>query len=487
MNDYRLPNLKEAARRQRDPEHIARDLFTMPEEYRTLGEGKRYYILTHGCQANERDSETMAGMLEGMGYQKASSYAESDLILVNTCAVRQNAEEKVYGELGAFLEYKRKKPEMLIGMCGCMAQEERSVQDVLKKYPQVDLIFGTHNLHRLPALLAETMKTGKKVVEIYSREGEVVEDLPSHRNSRHKAWVNIMYGCDKFCTYCIVPYTRGKERSRRIGDILAELKELKAQNYREICLLGQNVNAYGLDLGHAHGFAQLLQAASEVGFERIRFMTPHPHNFDQECIDVLAAHENLMPYIHLPVQSGSDRILKKMNRSYSREEYLDLFDRIREKIPQASFSTDIIVGFPNETDEDFADTLSLYDHCQFDSAFTFIYSPRGGTPAARMEDLTPREVKEERLQILNEKVGYYAHERNAAFLNREVIVLCDGSSKKKKEIFAGYTPENKLVNFKGENIHAGDLVKVRITETHSYSLNGEAVEIISPFPYNISE
>lgn len=484
MKNYQLPSLKKAARRSRKAEAVEHDVFALSPESKNFGRGLYYFIVTHGCQANERDSEIMGGILREMGYRLAKDILSADLILINTCAIRQNAEERVFGELGALLKYKKENPHVIIGLCGCMAQEEKTVEAVLRKYPQVNLIFGTHNLYRLPELLIECKKSGEKVVEIYSQEGEIIEKLPSKRNSIHKAWVNIMYGCDKFCTYCIVPYTRGKERSRRIYDIIDEIKKLKAQNYREVCLLGQNVNAYGLDIGMEHGFAELLEAVAKTGIERIRFMTPHPRNFDQETIDVMAKYENIMPAVHLPVQSGSNRILQSMKRSYTREEYLDLFKRLKEKIPGLSVTSDIIVGFPNETEEDFQETLSLYDICCYDAAYTFIYSPRIGTPAAKMCDKETLATKEAHLQILNQKVTEYAKQKNESFIGKEVLVLCDGLSRKNSQVYAGYTPENKLVNFTGKNIMVGDIVKVRIDEARSFSLLGTAIEIILPFSYN---
>lgn len=475
MNDYKLPSLRQAAHRSREVV-IEDNLFVLPEELKTLGSGKKYYIRTHGCQANERDSETMSGILQDMGYTPAEDPAEADLILINTCAIRENAEKKVLGEFGFFKDYKRRNPDLLLAMSGCMAQEEKTVDEILKKYPQVDLIFGTHNIYRLPLLLEKAVKEKKRVVEVFSKQGEVIENLPASRVLDHKAWVNIMYGCDKFCTYCIVPYTRGKERSRRMGEIVEEVRQLKEQGYKEVTLLGQNVNAYGLDLGMKNGFAQLLEEVAKTEIPRIRFTTPHPRNFDEEAVAMLAKYPNIMPAFHLPVQSGSNRVLKAMNRSYTRETYLDLFDRIKASVPNASFTTDIIVGFPNETDEEFEETLTLYDRCAFDNAFTFIYSPRNGTPAAKIEDYTPAEVKEERLRRLNEKVTYYAKKHNLEYQDRIVEVLTDGPSKKRSDIYAGYTKENKLVNFEGKDLQPGDLVLVKITECHNFSLNGVAIE-----------
>ena len=477
--DYVLPSIREAAQRRKgdiDTRH-----FSLSEDMKGIGEGKRYYIRTHGCQANQRDSESMAGILESMGYEAVDNAEEADVILINTCAVRQNAEEKVYGEIGALKKFKREKEDLIIGVCGCMAQEEESVKTIVEKYPQVDIVFGTHNITSLATLLKEVSESRKRKVEVYSKMGEIYESVPVTRFQSHKAWVNVMYGCDKFCTYCIVPYTRGKERSRKKEDILEEVRDLLSSGYREICLLGQNVNAYGKDLDDPEGFGGLLEEVAEAGMPRIRFMTSHPWDFDDRMILAMKRHPNIMPYLHLPLQSGDDEILKRMNRRYTADEYKDLFDKLRRELPHYAFTTDIIVGFPDESDEAFRRTLDMVDHCRYDNAFTFIYSPRIGTPAARMKDDIPREVKEERLQILNQKVAHYANLNNQKYLGQVVEVLADGPSKRNSEVFSGYTPENKLVNFTGKDIQAGDLVKVKITEVMSFSLKGEAIEKVLIF------
>jgi len=472
--DYILPSLNDARRRNKE---VSKNVsFIMDDSYKGLGEGKHYYIITHGCQANQRDSETMAGLLDQMGYSMCDDEKKADVIIVNTCAVRQGAEEKVLGEIGALKRLKTLNPDLIIALGGCMAQEEESVRTIMEKYRQVDIIFGTHNISSLPKLLYEVITTRTRKIEVFSGMGEVVESLPVTRFMSHKAWVNIMYGCDKFCSYCIVPYTRGKERSRQKEDIIYEVEELVKQGYKEVCLLGQNVNAYGKDLHIDYTFGDLLSDVAKTGIDRIRFMTSHPWDFDDTMIRSIKENKNIMPYIHLPIQSGNTGILKKMNRRYTREEYLALFDKLKEQLPGYSFTTDIIVGFPNESDEAFEDTLSAYDHCQFDNAFTFIYSKREGTPAAAMEDLIDRSVKEERLQRLNEKVAYYANKKNQRFKDSIVEVLVDGVSKRNSNVYSGYTPENKLVNFTGEDIHTGDIVKVKITEVMSFSLNGVKVD-----------
>ena len=473
--DYILPDIKEA-RRRNNTEKIERLSFDIDEKFKGLGKDKKYLIKTHGCQANFRDSETIAGLLDNLGYKSCDNEEDADIILINTCAVREGAEDKVFGEVGALKRLKKDNPSLLIGICGCMAQEEKTVTTLLEKYHQVDIIFGTHNITSLPKMIYDIYQSNKKrAIEVYSKQGEVIENVPVTRLSSHKAYVNIMYGCDKFCTYCIVPYTRGKERSRLLEDVVKEVQELKDNGYKEVCLLGQNVNAYGKDLKLGYGFGDLLDKVAKTGIKRVRFMTSHPWDFNDEMIDAIANNPNICPYIHLPVQSGSNQILKKMNRRYTIDEYKALFDKLNSRLKNFAYTTDIIVGFPNETDDDFKDTLDIVDYCKYDNAYTFIYSKRSGTPAANMEDSTPREVKEARLQELNKKVTYYANLKNQRFKDQIVEVLVDGKSKKNDEVYSGYTLENKLVNFKGEGIEIGDLVNVKITECMSFSLNGELV------------
>ena len=474
MPDNVLPSLENA--RKRDKEVSKKLSFSLDDKYKSIGNDKKYHIITHGCQANQRDPETMAGILDSLGYQSSDNTDDADVIIINTCAVRQGAEEKVLGEIGALKRLKKNNPDLIIGIGGCMAQEEETVKLIIDKYKQVDIIFGTHNITSLPKLLFDVYETKKRKVEVFSKMGEIIESVPATRFMSHKAWVNIMYGCDKFCTYCIVPYTRGKERSRYKEDIIFEIEELIKQGYKEICLLGQNVNAYGKDLDIDYAFADLLNDVAKTGIPRIRFMTSHPWDFNDDMINAIKNNPNIMPYIHLPIQSGNTQILKKMNRRYTREEYFELFDKLRKELPDFAFTTDIIVGFPNESDEAFEDTLSAVDHCKYDNAFTFIYSKRSGTPAASFEDTVDQKTKEERLQRLNQKVAYYANMNNQKFKDKIVEVLVDGFSKRNSEIYSGYTKENKLVNFKGHDICTGDLVNVRITEVHSFSLNGELVD-----------
>ncbi|MBR5341518.1 MAG: tRNA (N6-isopentenyl adenosine(37)-C2)-methylthiotransferase MiaB [Erysipelotrichaceae bacterium] len=472
--DYKLPSLNDA--RKRNKEVSEKLSFVLEEQYKDLGKDKKYFLVTHGCQANQRDSETIAGILDEMGYTPSEDEEKADLIIINTCAVRQGAEEKVLGEIGALKRLKTANSDLIIGMCGCMAQEEKTVSLIMEKYRQVDIIFGTHNITSLPKLLYEVNTTRTRKIEVFSKMGEIIESVPVTRFMSHKAWVNIMYGCDKFCTYCIVPYTRGKERSRYKEDIIFEVEELVKQGYKEVCLLGQNVNAYGKDLHNDYTFGNLLNDVAKTGIARIRFMTSHPWDFDDTMIEAIKNNSNIMPYIHLPIQSGNTGILKKMNRRYSREEYFELYDKLKRELPGFAFTTDIIVGFPNESDEAFEDTMSAVEHCEYDNAFTFIYSKREGTPAANMEDTIDRKTKEERLQRLNERVAFYANKNNQRFKDQIVEVLVDGLSKRNSNVYSGYTPENKLVNFTANNVKTGDLVKVKITEVMSFSLNGECIE-----------
>ena len=479
MKDYseyfKGPSLKDAKHRGKDEIHHIDDAYEIPADMVGIGKGQKYFIQTYGCQANERDSETLAGILESMGYQPTDEIKDAQVVLLNTCAIRENAEEKVFGKIGYLKKVKRTNPNIIFGICGCMAQEEVVVQKILEKHPQVDLIFGTHNIHRLPVLLKQAMLEKEMVLEVWSKEGDVIENLPSHRAHPYKAWVNIMYGCNKFCTYCIVPYTRGKERSRLKEEIIAEVNDLKEHGYQEITLLGQNVNSYGKDFDNGYTFASLLEDVAKTGIPRIRFTTSHPWDFSDEMIDVIARYDNIMPFIHLPVQSGDDEILKIMGRRYTNAQYLTLFHKIKERMPECAISTDIIVGFPNESEGQFQHTLDLVKECQFDNAFTFIYSPREGTPAARMADSVSLEVKQRRLAELNACWNQYAHVKNEAYLGKVVKVLVDGASKKKANVWSGYTETNKLVNFTGEHVTAGDIVKVKITACKTFSLDGEQI------------
>ncbi|MDB4867056.1 MAG: miaB, partial [Cohnella sp.] len=384
----------------------------VPDELKTLGHGKKYLIYTYGCQMNEHDTEVIRGLFEEMGYIATEDRREADVILFNTCAVRENAEDKVFGELGHMKVLKQEKPELILGVCGCMSQEASVVNRIMKSHSFVDLIFGTHNIHRLPFLLQEAHFGKEMVIEVWSKEGDIIENLPKKREGL-QAWINIMYGCDKFCTYCIVPYTRGKERSRLPEDVIAEVRELARQGFKEITLLGQNVNAYGKDFtDREYRFGDLMDDIRKIDVPRVRFTTSHPRDFDDHLIEVLAKGGNLVEHIHLPVQSGSTEILKRMSRKYSRELFLDLVARIRTAMPNAVLTTDIIVGFPGETEEQFEETLTLVREARISSAYTFIYSPREGTPAAEMADDVAYEVKQKRLARLNEVIAELSLESN---------------------------------------------------------------------------
>ncbi|WP_077621896.1 tRNA (N6-isopentenyl adenosine(37)-C2)-methylthiotransferase MiaB [Sediminibacillus massiliensis] len=473
---YEPPNLKKAKKRRREDVQIHYD-YNVPDDMKNIGKDKKFLIRTYGCQMNEHDTEVMAGLLTDMGYQSTNEAKEADIILLNTCAIRENAENKVFGEIGHLKTLKTENPDVILGVCGCMSQEESVVNRILKKHPFIDMIFGTHNIHRLPQLLKEAMFGKEMVVEVWSKEGDIIENLPKVRKGKIKGWVNIMYGCDKFCTYCIVPYTRGKERSRRPEDIIQEVRQLAAQGYKEITLLGQNVNAYGKDFTDMeYGLGDLMDEIHKIDIPRVRFTTSHPRDFDDRLIEVLAKGGNLLDHIHLPVQSGSSEVLRVMARRYTRERYLELVDKIRTAMPNATLTTDIIVGFPNETEEQFEETLSLVEEVGFESAYTFIYSPREGTPAARWEDNVPMEVKKERLQRLNKLVNKQAAEAMQKYEGKTVKVLVEGESKKNPDVLAGYTERNKLVNFKAPKSMIGKIVEVKIINAKTWSLDGELAE-----------
>ncbi|GGG80234.1 tRNA-2-methylthio-N(6)-dimethylallyladenosine synthase [Paenibacillus radicis (ex Gao et al. 2016)] len=449
--------------------------FEIPEELRNLGKGKFYLIQTYGCQMNEHDTEVMKGMFEQMGYEATEDRRQADVVLLNTCAIRENAEDKVFGELGHLKVLKQEKPGLILGVCGCMSQEESVVGRILQKHAFVDMIFGTHNIHRLPHLLQNAYFSKELVVEVWSKEGDIIENMPKKREGM-RAWVNIMYGCDKFCTYCIVPYTRGKERSRRPEDVIAEVRELARQGFKEITLLGQNVNAYGKDFEDIeYRFGDLMMDMSKIDIPRVRFTTSHPRDFDDHLIEVLATGGNLVEHIHLPVQSGSTEILKRMSRKYTRESYLELVRKIKAAIPNAMLTSDIIVGFPGETDEQFEDTLSLVREVGYDSAYTFIYSPREGTPAAEMVDNVPLEVKKQRLQRLNSLMAEMSRESHERLRGEVVEVLIEGESKNNPDILAGRTRTNKLVHLEGPKEWIGQFVQARVTEAKTWYIKAEAL------------
>ncbi len=470
-----MPSLQNAKKRTRAPIVFSREDLVISSRLREFARGKRYFIRTYGCQANVVDSETIAGILEEIGFVSSNQMEDSDVILLNTCAVRENAEDKVFGEVGALKNLFSKNSKKVLGICGCMAQEPHVVESIRKHYPQVNLIFGTHNIKHFAQLLDEVLFENKKVIEVSSCEGEVIENLPKIQLEQYKAFVNIMYGCDKFCTYCIVPYTRGKQRSRLKEDILKEIIDLKEKGYKEVTLLGQNVNAYGKDFHNEESFATLLEEVAKTDIERIRFTTSHPWDFDESMIEVMAKYKNIMPFLHLPLQSGSNEILRKMGRRYTIESYLELVDKLRKAIPNIALSTDIIVGFPEESEEDFLCTLEAVKKCQYDSAFTFIYSPRIGTPAAKMNDSVSRVTKGERFHRLVTTLEESIAKKAQAYVGKIVSVLVDGPSKKDESMYSGYNEQNKLVHFKGTPDLIGKIIPVRILESHTYSLIGEVV------------
>ena len=420
---------------------------------------------------NVHDSENIKAILEMMSFEETDTFEEADFILLNTCAIRENAHNKMFGFLGRVKHLKETKPHIITAICGCMAQEENVVEDLMKKYKWVDIVFGTHNIHRLPYILERSMARCEQEIEVFSKEGEVIENIPAKRDSNYKAWVNIMFGCDKFCTYCIVPYTRGKQRSRKPEYIIEEIEDLVKRGYLEVTLLGQNVNAYGKDLEEKTTMGELLESVAKTGIQRIRFMTSHPWDFDDKMIEVISKYDNIMPYVHLPLQSGSNRILKLMGRRYTKEKYLELVSKLKKTIPNLALTTDIIVGFPGETEEDFKDTLEIVKECQYDSAFTFIFSPRVGTPAAKMEDNTSMDEKNKKLQELNNLVNTYANQKNQEYLGKKVKVLIEGTGEKGN--LMGYTDTMKLVNVDGDSSFIGKIVDVEITDVKTWSLDGK--------------
>ena len=470
----KLPNFDEARKRNRiDYKTIE---YKIDNKLKDKFKGKKYYLKTYGCQMNEHDSENIEALLESIGFIKVDKYTDADLVLLNTCSIRENAHNKAFGMLGRLKHLKMDKKDLIIGLCGCMAQEVSVIDEIMKDYKFVNFVFGTHNLYQLPEIIDEAIKTNKQQIEVFSREGDLVEGLPVIRTTDYKAYVNIIYGCDKFCTYCIVPYTRGRERSRKREDILKEIDELVKDGYKEVTLLGQNVNAYGKDLYDDYNLGNLLEDIALKDIPRIRFMTSHPWDFNDKMIEVIGKYPNIMPSVHLPVQSGSDRILKLMGRRYTKESYLELFNKIKNTVPGVTISTDIIVGFPGETEEDFLETLDLVNKCRYDNAFTFIFSARRGTPACKIPDNTTLKEKEDRLQRLNEVVNKYFLENNKKLEGSILPVLVEGTSSK-KNMYYGYSDTNKLINFTSEDkVSIGDIVNVKISSAKTWSLDGEKVK-----------
>ncbi|WP_332833449.1 tRNA (N6-isopentenyl adenosine(37)-C2)-methylthiotransferase MiaB [Clostridium perfringens] len=438
---------------------------------------KLFCISTYGCQMNEEDSEKLSGMLKSQGYERTENKEEASIIIFNTCCVRENAENKVFGNLGQLKQLKKKNPNLVIAICGCMMQQVGMADKVLKTFPYVDIIFGTHNAHKFPEYLHRVLQEGVQVKEILNKEEGIVEGLPIDRKSDVKAFVTIMYGCNNFCTYCIVPYVRGRERSRKSEDIIKEIEELVSQGYKEITLLGQNVNSYGKGLEEDIDFAGLLRKVNEVkGLERVRFMTSHPKDLSDDVIMAIKECDKLCEQVHLPVQSGSSRILKEMNRHYDREYYLDLVKKIKSEIPDVTLTTDIIIGFPGETEEDFLDTLSLCKEVGYDSAFTFIYSRRNHTPADKMENQIPDDIKHDRFNRLVEAINKKVVIKNKEYEGKVVEVLVEGPSKNDETKLTGRTRNGKLVNFAGDEKLVGELVNLKIVRAQPFSLIGEIVE-----------
>ena len=446
------------------------------------GKNLKYYILTMGCQLNENDSEKLCGMVEEMGYNPTEDYKEADLVLFNTCCVRENAEDKLFGKLGELKRIKEKRGT-IIAIGGCMMQEKHITEKIHESYPYTDIIFGTHTLHKFPEDLYKTLETRKKLEDVIDIDGEVFEGLPIKRTSNIKASVTIMYGCNNFCSYCIVPYVRGRERSRHPKDILEEVQSLAKEGYKEITLLGQNVNSYlrseewkekGIEYNGINSFATLLRAVNKIeGIERIRFVSPHPKDFTDDVIEAIADCEKICKLIHLPLQSGSTNVLKVMNRKYTKEQYLALVEKMKNKIPNLTLSTDIIVGFPGETEEDFEDTLDVVRKVCFEQVYMFIYSRRVGTPGDRMENQIPEEIKHKRFNRLKELVESQIEQNNQKYVGTMQKVLVEGPSKNNPELLTGRTDSNKVVIFKGEKELINKVIDLKIVSEHMWYLKGE--------------
>ena len=456
------------------------------EEYinkvRAINSGKnlKYVILTMGCQLNENDSEKIAGMLENMGYEKTEKLEDADFIAFNTCCVRENAEDRLFGKLGEVKKYKESRGT-IIAIGGCMMQEKHIVEKLKQSYPFFDIVFGTHTLHKLPEDIYNSLISRKRIEDILDIDGEVIEGLPIKRDDSIKASVLIMNGCNNFCTYCIVPYVRGRERSRKAEDIISEIKMLAHEGYKEITLLGQNVNSYmrverenGEDVGEINSFAKLLKEINKIeGIERIRFVSPHPKDFTDDVIQAIKNCEKVCKIIHLPLQSGSSKILKQMNRKYTKEQYLKLVEKMKKEIPNIVFSTDIIVGFPGETEEDFEDTLDVVEKVCFEQVYMFIYSRRVGTPADKMENQVPEEIKHERFDRLKKLVEKQIEQNNKKYVGTVQKVLVEGNSKTNKNLLTGSTETNKVVNFEGKVELNGKVTDVKIESEHMWYLKGE--------------
>ncbi len=434
-----------------------------------------YYILTMGCQMNVYDSEVLAGHLENMEYSSTEEQEKADVFVINTCAVRKKAEEKVHSRLGKLKILKKEKPEMLMVLWGCMVQQGGTARKMAERFPFLDIIGGPHSLGRFPELLEKAPFSSRTIIDI-EPEGER-EGLPVKRGEGVSAWVPISHGCDNYCTYCIVPYVRGPEKSRLPGEIIKEITELAREGYREITLLGQNVNSYGKDLEEDIGFAQLLEVLDETGrLQRIRFMTSQPRDFSTNMVEVIAAGEKICEHFHLPLQAGSNKILQKMNRGYTKEKYLQLVHTIRKLIPECSITTDIIVGFPGETEDDFQESIEVLQQVRFDAAFTFVYSPRSGTKAAEMEDQVSLEEKKRRIVTINKVQNNISLEENLKLLGYQQEILVEGKSKTDQNIYTGRTRTNKIVHFSTEEDLTGRLVNLEIVEAKPWTLTGKLLD-----------
>lgn len=435
---------------------------------------RTFHITTFGCQMNEHDSEIIDGLLTERGFSSVKERKDASIVIINTCSVRDNADKRFFGTLGQLKKRKESDPSFIVCVCGCMMQQQRVVDIIKAKYPWVDVIFGTNSIHHIPELIEKVSMEKEKLVDIIENTEEIVEGLPAKRLFNHKALVNIMFGCNNFCTYCIVPYTRGREKSRRPEAILAEVRELVEDGVKEIMLLGQNVNSYD---GDGTSFAELLKMINEIdGLERIRFMTSNPKDLSDDLIEAFTVCDKLCHNLHLPIQSGSNRVLKRMNRKYTREDYLKLIEKLRIRVPDITLSTDIIVGFPGETDEDFEETLSLVKEVEYDSAFTFIYSIRKGTPAEKYDNQVEESEKHRRFDLLVSTVNEISEKKNKVYQDRIEKILVDGVSKNNKLMLTGRTDGFKLVNFAGKKNMIGSLVDVRITDAKTFSLLGEVIE-----------
>lgn len=435
---------------------------------------RTFHITTFGCQMNEHDSEVIDGLLTERGFSSVKERKDASIVIINTCSVRDNADKRFFGTLGQLKKRKESDPSFIVCVCGCMMQQQRVVDTIKAKYPWVDVIFGTNSIHHIPELIEKVASEKEKVVDIIENTEEIVEGLPAKRLFDHKALVNIMFGCNNFCTYCIVPYTRGREKSRAPEAIVTEVKGLVADGVKEIMLLGQNVNSYD---GNGTSFAELLKMLNDVdGLERIRFMTSNPKDLSDELIEAFAVCDKLCKNLHLPIQSGSNRVLKRMNRKYTREDYLKLIEKLRKTVPDITLSTDIIVGFPGESNEDFEETLSIVKEVEYDSAFTFIYSIRKGTPAEKFEDQIEESEKHRRFDLLVNAVNEISEKKNKAYQDRVEKVLVDGVSKNDKSTLTGRTDGFKLVNFAGKKELIGSIVDVKITDAKTFSLFGEVIE-----------